>query len=526
MMFQDGTTALYMPSVTPGGSGTWEAGPVVPGGLGMKEASAAVMTNGHVLFTAGAIGADSPVHFFEFDPTVPIDSSLTDVTPAISLSTPSQPFVINMLLLPTGQVLVELPVQGVGPAPMYVYTPDGAPQAAWKPTITSVVASGSHYTLTGTQLNGLSEGASYGGDLNEMATNYPIIELKNAAGKVYFARTFNWSSTGVATGSLPVSTDFSLPANMPFGTYSLSVVANGIASDPVSFTGGVVGPSADLAVTNIGPSTCTEGNFIIYNLSVTNNGPSTATNVVLTDTLDANLNYSSASKSKGSVTHSGSVVTFNFGSVAAGQTVTATVTAQSTEDGNLTTTAVVASNVSDANLLNNTAAATVAVAEPPIVVSNPVTVSGKNQHNVQVATFTHANGLEPASAFVATINWGDGTISSGAISLSRSGTYSVQGSHTYASGGSHTVTTTVAESESGGSMHALAVMSTDNASSTSISDPPAAVQSTTTDNTDVHSTLKTIAVDQVYGASTVSRSRRALHTIVDEAEIDDLFAVI
>ena len=161
-----------------------------------------------------------------------------------------------------------------------------------------------------------------------MDSNYPIVELQSASGLVYFAQTFNWSSTGVATGSTPVSTSFSLPASMPYGTYSLTVVANGIASAPVSFTGGIVGPSADLAVTNIGPSTSTEGNSVTYNLTVTNNGPTTATNVVLTDTLDANLKYVSATKSQGTVTHSGSVVTFSFGTVAVGQTVTATVTAQ------------------------------------------------------------------------------------------------------------------------------------------------------------------------------------------------------
>ena len=65
------------------------------------------------------------------------------------------------------------------PAQLYVYTPDGAPQAAWKPTITSVVANGNHYTLTGTQLNGLYAGASYGVG-TEMDSNYPIIELKDA----------------------------------------------------------------------------------------------------------------------------------------------------------------------------------------------------------------------------------------------------------------------------------------------------------------------------------------------------------
>ena len=153
---------------------------------------------------------------------------------------------------------------------------------------------------------------------------------------------------------------------------------------------------------------------------MTNNGPSAATKVVLTDTLGANLAFNSASASQGSYKQSGSVVTFSLGTIAVGQTATVTVWAQATEDGNLSNTAVASSNVSDPNSLNNTAVNTVAVAEPPIVVSGPITVTGKNQSNVQVATFTHANGVEPASDFVATINWGDGTTSTGSISDSGS----------------------------------------------------------------------------------------------------------
>ena len=115
------------------------------------------------------------------------------------------------------------------------------------------------------------------------------------------------------------------------------------------------GTGADLAVTNTGPSTSLEGNNITYSLTVTNNGPTTATNVVLTDTLGANLSYISATKSQGSVTRTGSVVKFSFGTVAVGQTVTATVTAQATEDGSLTNSVSVTSSVADANLNNNSA---------------------------------------------------------------------------------------------------------------------------------------------------------------------------
>jgi hypothetical protein len=61
----------------------------------------------------------------------------------------------------------------------------------------------------------------------------------NASGKVYYARTYNWSSTSIQTGSTLVSTLFRLPADLPDGSYSLVIVANGIASDPISFPGSV-----------------------------------------------------------------------------------------------------------------------------------------------------------------------------------------------------------------------------------------------------------------------------------------------
>ncbi len=439
----NGNTALYDPSTN-----TWTAGPVVPGGLGANHSAGAMMPNGHVLFAVSmtpdysdSSGNYGPAKIYEFDPSAfdPLNpqASLTDVSLNIPGLANWPGYNTRMLMLPSGQVLFNY-----GLNQLYVYTPDGGPQTAWQPTIASVVANGNHYTLTGTQLNGLSAGASYGSSA-EMDSNYPIVELKNGAGRIYFARTSNWSSTGVDTGSTPVSTDFSLPAYLPYGTYSLTVVADGIASAPVSFTGGYTN-EADLSVTNTGPATVNEGDNLTYSLTVTNNGPSTATNVVLTDTLDASLKYISATKSQGSVAHSGSVLTFSFGTVGVGQTVTATVTAQAVEDGNLSNAASVASSVPDANPYNNSASATAAVAEPPIVVSAPIQVSGKNQSNVKVATFTHANGVEPASAFVATINWGDNSTSTGTITESGT-TYTVKGSHTYSKNGTYTMTTTVVE---------------------------------------------------------------------------------
>ena len=87
---------------------------------------------------------------------------------------------------------------------------------------------------TGTLFNGISQGAAYGDDW-QMPTNYPIIRLeKNDS--VHYARTFNWNSTGIMTGSMPDTTYFTLPAGLPYETYDLVLVANGIPSASRPFT--------------------------------------------------------------------------------------------------------------------------------------------------------------------------------------------------------------------------------------------------------------------------------------------------
>lgn len=50
-------------------------------------------------------------------------------------------------------------------------------------------------------------------------------------GHVFYARTHNHSSMGVATGSQIVSTHFDVPVGLDRGANDLTVVTNGIASN-------------------------------------------------------------------------------------------------------------------------------------------------------------------------------------------------------------------------------------------------------------------------------------------------------
>jgi hypothetical protein len=120
-----------------------------------------------------------------------------------------------------------------------VYNPTGTYQAGWAPTITSVtstVTRGTTYKISGTQFNGLSQAAAFGDEF-ETATNYPLVRItNNSTHHVFYAKTHDHSTMGVATGSAIVSTNFDVPATMETGASSLEVVANGIPSSPVSIT--------------------------------------------------------------------------------------------------------------------------------------------------------------------------------------------------------------------------------------------------------------------------------------------------
>ena len=154
--------------------------------------------------------------------------------------TQGNPYPIGYVNLPNGQVMVTAANQN------WIYTPEHPPQDAWRPTVTSVVYnSDGSYTLTGTQLSGLINGADEGDDMT-MAENYPIVWLKDEAGNVYYCRSFAFSNMMPSKGPAPETCQFTTPKNLPAGTYDLYVSAVGVQSKtPVSFTPGVGGMVSD-----------------------------------------------------------------------------------------------------------------------------------------------------------------------------------------------------------------------------------------------------------------------------------------
>jgi len=224
-------TATYTPSGSTA-PGSWGIGPTMIFGtnrLGAVDAPSAMMVNGKVLCALGPTnGYDAPTFFYEYDYT---SNAFIQVNAPTGLTYDAPPYVATMLDLPDGNILFL-----GGGASLYIYTPDGVPVAAGQPVISSITENtDGSFHLIGTGLNGITGGAAYGDDW-QMDSNYPLIRMTNSVtGIVYYVRTHGWSSTGVATGSKVVTTDFSLPPTLPAGTYSLVVTASGLSSAPASF---------------------------------------------------------------------------------------------------------------------------------------------------------------------------------------------------------------------------------------------------------------------------------------------------
>jgi hypothetical protein len=198
----------------------------------MADAPAAVLPNGNVLCETSPGVFHNGLTFYEFD-----GKKFTKVPSVHNAGSPPTSYQGRFLVLPTGQILYTL-ADGVN-MDAEIYTSKGKSKSSWAPAITtapSTVTGGMTYKISGKQFNGLTHGAAYGDDA-QMNSNYPLVRITNNTTKhVFYARTHDHSTMGVATGKKIVSTTFDVPSGIDTGASSLVVVANGIASKPVAVT--------------------------------------------------------------------------------------------------------------------------------------------------------------------------------------------------------------------------------------------------------------------------------------------------
>jgi hypothetical protein len=204
--YGDGNTAVYTIK-----TGKWAAGPNFPNDDNAGDSWGMLEPNGDVLVFGVGGG------MYDFNGT-----TFTQVGSSSGVP----------ILLPTGQIAMF-------GSNVTLYTPPGSPKASWAPTIKTVAKTLTHgttYKITGTQFNGWGQAMSVG-DEYQNATNYPLVRItNNTTNHVFYARTHGHSTMGVATGKLPVSTNFDVPSTIDTGPSKLVVVANGIASKPVAVT--------------------------------------------------------------------------------------------------------------------------------------------------------------------------------------------------------------------------------------------------------------------------------------------------
>ena len=201
-----GHTAVYNST-----NGTWSAGPDFASSQAANDAPAALETNGNVVVEVSPSSGtfSTPSKFYEWNgSTLSAINNPPNVTNTASYQG-------HLLGLPNGQIMYTDYSTDVE-----FLTPTGTFNSAWQPTITSVdstLTTGSTFTISGTQFNGLSQANAYGDDFQD-ATNYPLVQImNNATGHVFYAKTHDHSTMAIATGSTVVSTSFDVPSGMETG---------------------------------------------------------------------------------------------------------------------------------------------------------------------------------------------------------------------------------------------------------------------------------------------------------------------
>jgi uncharacterized repeat protein (TIGR01451 family) len=215
------------------------------------------------------------------------------------------------------------------------------------------------------------------------STGSPAITMSCAAAAP--GAQFTCAVTGTSpAGSMPVGAAGNItyrvrvPANVAINTIitnQAEIASTGGSATPdpnpsnnkQAPTSTLVNTNANLSISKTdAPDPVTAGTNVTYTLSVANAGPSDAQNVVVTDTLPAQVSFLTAtSDDPGFVcNHSGNVVTCAKATLAAGASATITIVARVNPDaaaGSMTNNATISSTTSDPASGNNSTSASTTI---------------------------------------------------------------------------------------------------------------------------------------------------------------------
>jgi hypothetical protein len=231
-----------------------------------------------------------------------------------------------------------------------------------------------------------------------------------------FTATINWgdgtSSAGTISG---VGGAFQVNGSHTYGTggtYTTTVTASDDAP------GTAIGSASATATINLAGqvvlTNATEGAALLNNTAVATFSDGTAGDTASSFT--ATINWGDGVSSTGTVSGSNGSFTVDGGHTYA-------------DEGNDTAIVTVTRTADQAI---STFIGTVSVAEGDVLTGQTITVTPNTGQTSIAATFSDTDAVSPANDFTASIDWGDGTITSGTVS-GGNGSFTVDGSHAYTS---------------------------------------------------------------------------------------------
>ena len=249
-----------------------------------------------------------------------------------------------------------------------------------------------------------------------------------------YTATIDWGDgSAVVTGNGTVSGSngqYTVTSNSPhtyadFGDFTITVTVTNTADSAVAVMSGTVAVADGNVFSGAGVAINGNPNQALNNVEVaTFTDQDTAT---LASQLFATVNWGDGTTSAGTVLGSGGTFSVDGShTYAAGGSYTTTVTIGDDPPG---TSTGVGSGTATINLAGQ-------------VVLNTATEDTALPGNTEVATFSDTSGGDTANSFTATINWGDGTTTTGTVGGS-AGAFTVSGGHTYLDPGIDTTSVTL-----------------------------------------------------------------------------------